>query len=171
MSSRPIAENAPIFPVTWLRAFKPVRMQVDGRERLRVTVGAFVGILLTAVLCHTLGLGTQAAWIVAPMGASAVLVFGVPAECIDVRFGDTDRATGFGSAGSRSLFVVGSAVSVAATRTVAAARDLAASALESAAADIEYLDGVFRIAGTDRQIGLFELAARQAGARIARSRG
>ena len=80
MSSRPVAENAPIFPVTWLRAFKPVRMQVDGRERLRVTVGAFVGILLTAVLCHMLGLGTQAAWIVAPMGASAVLVFGVPAS-------------------------------------------------------------------------------------------
>ncbi|MFC5605900.1 HPP family protein [Variovorax soli] len=80
MSSRPVAENAPIFPVTWLRAFKPARMQVDGRERLRVTVGAFVGILLTAVLCHMLGLGTQAAWIVAPMGASAVLVFGVPAS-------------------------------------------------------------------------------------------
>jgi carbon-monoxide dehydrogenase large subunit len=110
-----------------------------------------------------------------PMGQSlattftqlAVDVFGVPADRIDVRFGDTDRATGFGSAGSRSLFVVGSAVRVAATRTVAAAHDLAASALESAAADIEYRDGVFRIAGTDRQIGLFELAARQAGARIA----
>ena len=110
-----------------------------------------------------------------PMGQSlattftqlAVDVFGVPADRIDVRFGDTDRATGFGSAGSRSLFVVGSAVRVAATRTVAAAHDLAASALESAAADIEYRDGVFRIAGTDRQIGLFELAAQQAGARIA----
>ncbi len=110
-----------------------------------------------------------------PMGQSlattftqlAVDVFGVPADRIDVRFGDTDRATGFGSAGSRSLFVVGSAVRVAATRTVAAAHDLAARALESAAADIEYRDGVFRIAGTDRQIGLFELAARQAGARIA----
>ena len=110
-----------------------------------------------------------------PMGQSlattftqlAVDVFGVPADRIDVRFGDTDRATGFGSAGSRSLFVVGSAVRVAATRTVAAAHDLAASALESAAADIQYRDGVFRIAGTDRQIGLFELAAQQAGARIA----
>ena len=86
-----------------------------------------------------------------PMGQSlattftqlAVDVFGVAAERIDVRFGDTDRATGFGSAGSRSLFVVGSAVRVAATRTVATAHDLAASALESAAADIEYRDGVF----------------------------
>jgi carbon-monoxide dehydrogenase large subunit len=110
-----------------------------------------------------------------PMGQSlattftqlAVDVFGVDAERITVRFGDTDRATGFGSAGSRSLFVVGSAVRVASERTVAKAHDLAAQALEAAAGDIEYRDGVFAIAGTDRRIGLFELARRQAGERIA----
>ena len=109
-----------------------------------------------------------------PMGQSlattftqlAVDVFGVPAEAIDVRFGDTDRATGFGSAGSRSLFVVGSAVRIASERTVAKAQELAAGALESAASDLEYRDGVFVIAGTDRRIGLFELAKRQEGARI-----
>lgn len=78
MSSTPIAENAPRVAVTWLRAFKPVRMAVDGREQLRVAAGAFVGILVTAVLCHMMGMSTQATWIVAPMGASAVLVFGVP---------------------------------------------------------------------------------------------
>src|SRR5207247_6503022 len=44
---------------------------------------------------------------------------------------------------------------------VAKARDLAASELEAAAADIEYRDGIFSIAGTDRRIGLFELAAAQ----------
>ncbi|MGE5088455.1 MAG: xanthine dehydrogenase family protein molybdopterin-binding subunit [Candidatus Levyibacteriota bacterium] len=97
----------------------------------------------------------------------AVDVFGVPVESIRVRFGDTDRATGFGSAGSRSLFVVGSAVQVASERTVAKAQDLAAKELETAAADIEYRDGVFSIAGTDRRIGLFELARRQSGERIA----
>jgi aerobic carbon-monoxide dehydrogenase large subunit len=110
-----------------------------------------------------------------PMGQSlattftqiAVDVFGVPADSIDVRFGDTDRATGFGSAGSRSLFVVGSAVQVASERAVAKAHALAAQALEAAAGDIEYRDGSFAIAGTDRRIGLFELARRQAGARIA----
>lgn len=78
MSSTPIAENAPRVAVTWLRAFKPVRMAVDGREQLRVAAGAFVGILVTAVLCHMMGMSTRATWIVAPMGASAVLVFGVP---------------------------------------------------------------------------------------------
>ena len=96
----------------------------------------------------------------------AVDVFGVPVENIRVRFGDTDRATGFGSAGSRSLFVVGSAVQVASERTVAKAHDLAAKELETAVGDIEYRDGVFSIAGTDRRIGLFELARRQAGERI-----
>ncbi len=96
----------------------------------------------------------------------AVDVFGVPLERIRILLGDTDRATGFGSAGSRSLFVGGSAIHVAAERTVTRARDLAANELEAAAADIEYRDGVFRIAGTDRLIGLFELAARQPGRRI-----
>lgn len=79
-STTPIADNKPLFPVSWLRAFKPVRMAVDGRERLRVSVGAFLGILLTALVCHWMGLGPKAAWIVAPMGASAVLIFGVPAS-------------------------------------------------------------------------------------------
>ena len=110
-----------------------------------------------------------------PMGQSlattftqlAVDVFGVAAEHITVRFGDTDRATGFGSAGSRSLFVVGSAVRIASERTVAKAHELAAQALEAAAADIGYRDGVFAITGTDRRIGLFDLARRQAGERIA----
>ena len=97
----------------------------------------------------------------------AVDVFGVDAERITVRFGDTDRATGFGSAGSRSLFVVGSAVRVASERTVAKAHELASHALEAAGGDIVYRDGVFAIAGTDRRIGLFELARRQAGERIA----
>ena len=49
--------------------------------------------------------------------------------------------------------------------TVAKAQELAAEALEAAAGDIEYRDGVFRIAGTDRAIGLFELARKQPRAR------
>jgi len=96
----------------------------------------------------------------------AVDVFGVPIEKIRIVQGDTDRARGFGSAGSRSLFVGGSAVRVAAERTVAKAQDLAARELEAAAADIEYADGAFAIAGTDRRIDLFELARRQPAQRI-----
>jgi len=109
-----------------------------------------------------------------PMGTSlsttftqlAVDVFGVAPERIRLAFGDTDRGTGFGSAGSRSLFVGGSAVHVAAERTVHKGQELAAAALEAAAADIEYAAGEFRIAGTDRAIGLFDLADAQPERRI-----
>jgi len=52
-------------------------------------------------------------------------------------------------------------VRVASECTVAKGQELAASALEAAAADIEYVDGVFQVAGTDRRIGLFDVAKRQ----------
>ena len=88
-------------------------------------------------------------------------VFGVPIDKVRIVQGDTDRGTGFGSAGSRSIFVGGSAIKVASERTVEKAQGLAAEALETAPQDIEYREGMFRVVGTDRQIGLFELAAKQ----------
>ena len=92
--------------------------------------------------------------------------FGVDINKVKIVMGDSDRGSGFGSAGSRSLFTAGSAIDVAAKETVAKGRELAAEALEAAAADIEYADGAFRIAGTDRTVGLFDLAARQPEGRI-----
>lgn len=92
--------------------------------------------------------------------------FGVPIERIRVLMGDTDRANGFGSAGSRSLFTAGGAVKVATEKTVEEGKQLAAQALEAPAADIEYRAGRFNVAGTDLGIGLFELAARQSGGRF-----
>jgi carbon-monoxide dehydrogenase large subunit len=96
----------------------------------------------------------------------AVDVFGVELDNIKIVMGDSDRGSGFGSAGSRSLFTAGSAVKVAADKTVDKARDLAADALEVAPVDLEYLAGAFQVAGTDRRIGLFELAAKQPEGRI-----
>ena len=55
---------------------------------------------------------------------------------------------------------------VASERTVDSAKKLAASELEAAEGDIEYSAGTYRIAGTDRAIGLFELAGRQKARRI-----
>ena len=46
-------------------------------------------------------------------------VFGVVVERIRIIMGDTDRGQGFGSAGSRSLFTAGSALNIAAEKTVA----------------------------------------------------
>ncbi|CAM5791138.1 xanthine dehydrogenase family protein molybdopterin-binding subunit [Rhizobacter fulvus] len=91
----------------------------------------------------------------------AVDVFGVPVERIRIVQGDTDRANGFGSAGSRSLFTGGSAVRVASERTIDKSKQLAGEVLEVAPADIEYLEGRFKVVGTDVGIDLFELAAKQ----------
>ncbi len=96
----------------------------------------------------------------------AVDVFGVPIEQIKVVLGDSDRGSGFGSAGSRSLFTAGSAIRVASDKAVDTAKDLAAEALEAAATDLEYRDAIISVAGTDRRIGLFDLAARQPEGRI-----
>jgi CBS domain-containing membrane protein len=72
-----------------LRAFRPAPVSANWRERLRVVVGATLGILLTGLLCSSFGVtlgggmaGTTDAWpwLVAPMGASAVLVFAVPSS-------------------------------------------------------------------------------------------
>jgi carbon-monoxide dehydrogenase large subunit len=88
-------------------------------------------------------------------------VLGVSFNRIKIVQGDTDRANGVGSVGSRSAFVGGSAVVAAGHRVVARGKELAAEALEAAAPDIEYRDGRFSIGGTDRSIGLAELAGRQ----------
>ena len=96
----------------------------------------------------------------------AVDVFGIPPERIRVLQGDTDRANGFGSAGSRSLFTGGGAVRVASEKTLDEARRLAAEALEAAAVDLEYAAGRFAVAGTDLGITLADIAARQDGGRL-----
>src|SRR6267143_895846 len=88
-------------------------------------------------------------------------VLGISLEKIHIVQGDTDLANGVGSVGSRSAFVGGSAVVAAGRKTIARGKELAAEALETAPGDIEYRDGAFGIAGTDRAIGLTELAARQ----------
>ncbi|MGW8268830.1 MAG: xanthine dehydrogenase family protein molybdopterin-binding subunit [Burkholderiales bacterium] len=88
-------------------------------------------------------------------------VLQIPGERIHIVQGDTDRANGVGSVGSRSAFVGGSAVVAAGHQVIVRGKELAAELLEAAPADIEYRDGRFRIAGTDRAIGLEELATRQ----------
>ncbi|TAK73610.1 MAG: HPP family protein [Aquabacterium sp.] len=65
----------------WLRAFWPAPVRVDARERLRSVLGAGIGILFAAAVSRwAAGLGGWPAWLVAPLGASAVLVFAVPAS-------------------------------------------------------------------------------------------
>lgn len=89
-------------------------------------------------------------------------VLGIAADKVRIVQGDTDRANGVGGVGSRSAFVGGSAVVAAGHSVVARGKELAAEQLEAAPRDIEYRDGRFSIAGTDRGIGLAELAGKQA---------
>jgi aerobic carbon-monoxide dehydrogenase large subunit len=93
-------------------------------------------------------------------------VLQIPAQSVRVIQGDTDAATGVGSVGSRSAFVGGSAAVAAGRRAILRGKELAADALESSAADIEYRDGRFAIAGTDRSLALAEVAARAPERRI-----
>src|SRR5882762_3777812 len=85
MSTSPITTPTPSAAPTrrsasaWARDLLPPRMTVDVRERVRVVVGAAIGVLLTGLLCRVAGSqGAAVPWLVAPIGASAVLVFGVP---------------------------------------------------------------------------------------------
>ena len=94
-------------------------------------------------------------------------LLGVAPEAVRVTQGDTDIAkTGGGAGGSRTLQVGGSATLVGARVLIEAGRKLAAKELEAAATDIEFSGGRYRIAGTDRSIGLVELAGRQPERRI-----
>ncbi len=129
-------------------------------ERVTVTVLADRTIeVFSAVNGMGQGIATSLAQLV-------VDVFDVPMDNIRIVLGDTDRGEGFGSAGSRSAFIGGSAVKVGSQRTIDHARGLAAARLEADAKDIDYRAGRFAVRGTDLGIGLFELAGEQQGQRI-----
>ena len=84
---------------------------------------------------------------------------GIDPDDIDVVQGDTDRIpSGHGTGGSASLPIAGAALAEAAADLVKQATPLAADALEAAEADIEYHDGSFHIAGTDRSVTLKTVA-------------
>ena len=79
MSARPAASSFALALRKWINALRPAPQVVDARERLRVVLGAGLGLLVSGLLCRWLG-AAGAVWLVAPLGASAVLVFGVPAS-------------------------------------------------------------------------------------------
>ncbi len=86
---------------------------------------------------------------------------GLDPDDVDVVQGDTDRIpSGHGTGGSASIGIAGAALADASIDLVRRAKPFAADALEAAEADIEFADGVFRIAGTDRTVGLQAVARR-----------
>jgi carbon-monoxide dehydrogenase large subunit len=84
---------------------------------------------------------------------------GIPLENVDVVHGDTGRVLfGMGTYGSRSLAVGGTAIVKAIDKVVAKGRKIAAHLLEAADTDIEFKDGRFTVAGTDRSKAFGEVA-------------
>jgi carbon-monoxide dehydrogenase large subunit len=84
---------------------------------------------------------------------------GIPVENVDVVHGDTGRVLfGMGTYGSRSLSVGGTAIVKAVDKIVGKGRKIAAHLLEAAEADIEFKDGKFTVAGTDRSKTFGEIA-------------
>ncbi len=73
--SQPTAPPTP--PLAWLRALWPAAPAMDRAERVRVALGVGLGVLLAAAICKLAGAN---AWLMAPLGASAVLVFALPSS-------------------------------------------------------------------------------------------
>ncbi len=79
--------------------------------------------------------------------------FGIHPDKVRIVEGDTGRvAMGQGTGGSRVSALGTGAIHVAAEKIIAKARSIAAHTLEAAEADLEFKDGVFTVAGTDKTL-------------------
>ncbi len=84
---------------------------------------------------------------------------GVDPEQIKFIAGDTDAvAFGMGTGGSRSTTMSGGAIVAVSEKIIAKARKLAAHILEASEGDVEFKDGRFTIVGTDRAMGIHDVA-------------
>ncbi len=80
MSMKPLREEAALRKGGW-RLFRPILAGATFSDRLFACLGALAGIALVGASCGLLlGAGAHAPLIVAPLGASAVLLFAVPSS-------------------------------------------------------------------------------------------
>ncbi len=109
-------------------------------------------VLMTGSMDHGQGHGTTFKQVLSEK-------LGIDADLIRYRYGDSDLVTmGIGTFGSRSAQLAGSAIVVAADRLIEKGRRIAAHMMEAATGDIVFESGRFAIAGTDRSVGLAEVA-------------
>jgi len=98
-------------------------------------------------------------------------LLGVPFDAVAIVQGDTDLLPdGGGTHSNRSMRLAGTLIVQGCEKIIELGRALAADALEAAPADLDYADGRFTVAGTDRAVGLFELAAAHPGTLAAAER-
>ena len=123
------------------------REQAELRVQLNDTVDLVVGTQPSGQGHETSFAQVAAEWL------------GISVSSINVIIGDTDVVkVGGGSHSGRSMRMAGTVIIKAADALIDKGRKIAALALETAAADIEFREGRFVVTGTDRTITLFELA-------------
>ena len=108
--------------------------------------------LLCGAMDHGQGHGTTFKQVLADS-------LGINTDKVQYRFGDTDKvAHGVGTFNARCAVFVSAAVVNAAEKIIEKGKRIAAHLLEAADDDIEYGDGTFTVAGTDKTISLEEVA-------------
>ena len=109
-------------------------------------------VLLTGAMDHGQGHATTFKQVLSEK-------LGIDAALIRYRYGDSDLVTmGIGTFGSRSAQLAGSAIVVAADKLIDKGRHIAAHMMEAASDDVSFHAGHFVITGTDRSVGLAEVA-------------
>ncbi len=84
---------------------------------------------------------------------------GMPIENVDIVHGDTSKVLfGMGTYGSRSIAVGGTAIVKALDKVIAKGKKIAAHLMEAAETDVEFKDGAFTVAGTDKKKMFGEVA-------------
>ena len=84
---------------------------------------------------------------------------GLALEDVDIQHGDTGKVLfGMGTYGSRSLAVGGTAIIKAVDKVIAKGKKIAAHLLEASDADVEFVQGEFRVVGTDRKKAFADIA-------------
>jgi carbon-monoxide dehydrogenase large subunit len=123
------------------------------RERAEVTVGASGRVeLVLGTMNSGQGHETSFAQLLCEW-------LGVPFASVDFVAHDTDRVSaGGGSHSGRSMRIASLAIGEASDVIVEKGKKIAAHILEVSPVDIHFAKGVFAIEGTDRRLGIFEVA-------------
>ena len=118
---------------------------------VRVNATGNISVMVGA---HSHGQGHETAF---PQVVADML--GIDEGSIDIVHGDTSKIPfGMGTYGSRSLAVCGSAVVRATEKIINKAKKIAAHMMEASEQDVEFSEGQFSIAGTDKSVGFGDVA-------------
>jgi aerobic carbon-monoxide dehydrogenase large subunit len=94
-------------------------------------------------------------------------ILGVPYDAVKIVTGDSDVVgIGGGSHSDRSMRIGGIVMQQASEKVIEKGREIAVDLLEAAVEDVTFADGVYRVAGTDKSIGLFDVAGKAEGGHI-----